>query len=134
MNPVQVEDVWLFVEHGDYNYRKLDDEAPISAELSNNDIVHIVSDRFFEQRDMIAVYSDNKFDEVGFERKHSNGNYQSETLLSLKLRVQEQFGFPVPSSTVFVSGAQVPDDDHMVETPADDIWVLVSVWDDEPEL
>ena len=59
LNPVQVEDVWLFVEHGDYNYRKLDDEAPISAELSNNDIVHIVSDSFFEQRDMVAVYYEN---------------------------------------------------------------------------
>ena len=97
LNPVQVEDVWLFVEHGDNYYRKLDDEAPISAELSNNDIVHIVSDRFFEQRDMVAIYFENKFDEVGFERKHAMGKHQSETLLSLKLRVQEQFGFPVRS-------------------------------------
>ena len=86
LNPVQVEDVWLFVEHDDYNYRKLDDEAPISAELSNNDIVHIVSDRFFQQRDMIAVYIENEFDEVGFERKHAMGKHQSETLFSLKTR------------------------------------------------
>ena len=42
-------------------------------------------------------------------------------------------GKETPSISVFGCGTQVPDDDHMVETPVDDIWVLVSMWDDEPE-
>ena len=100
LNPVEVEDVWLFVQRGK-SYQKLDDEAPIGEELSNNDIVHIVADRFFEQRDLIPVlYKCEEVDRIGWERRYKVHKYESETVLSVKLRVQEQLGFPVSTVNV----------------------------------
>ena len=50
-----VDDVWLFVQRGD-SYRKLDEEAIIGSILSDNDVIYLVEDRFFQDSDVLPVY------------------------------------------------------------------------------
>ena len=59
-DPTLLTDILLFRKHCD-SYSKLDDdEAPIGAKLSNNDVVHFIEERFFNSWQMIAVYYQNK--------------------------------------------------------------------------
>ena len=83
-------DVMLFLQTGN-DYRKLEGEAPIGSVLSDNDVVHLIEDRFYRQDDVIPVY---------FGRPHGQNIgrvrcVQDDRILSIKLRVQGQMGFPV---------------------------------------
>ena len=78
----------LFLQTGN-GYRKLEGEAPIRSVLLDNDIVHLIEDRFYRQGDVIPVY---------FGRPHGQNIgrvacVQGDTILSIKLRVQGQMGF-----------------------------------------
>ena len=95
-NPDQRKGVWLFVKRGE-SYKKLPDAAPIGSVLSDNDVVHFIEDRFFSKGQLIPVYYNNKeINRVGCSR--DDDNY--DTVLSVKLRLQEQLGFPVDSADV----------------------------------
>ena len=69
-------------------YRKLDDKAPIGNILSNNNVIYYIEDKCFEPDQMIGVVC--KILVIG-----RVGANQGDTALSVKLRVQEQMGFPV---------------------------------------
>ena len=98
-DPWLLMDIILFVQRGE-RYQKLDNEARIGAVLSNNDVVHFIEDRFFEEKHMIPVYyNEEEIDRVGWSSRFfyqvGDLRYHSDTALSLKLRVQEELGFPV---------------------------------------
>ena len=96
--PDQRKGVWLFVERGK-SYKKLPDAAPIGSVLCNNDVVHFIEDRFFREGMLIPVYyNGEKMDRVG--RTSDYGDSKGDTVLSVKLRLQEQLGFPVASADV----------------------------------
>ena len=84
-------DILLFVQQGT-SYRKLKGETPIGAILSDNDVVYLMEDKFFEQytskisSGMIPVYYNGK----EIDRVVCSG----ETVLCTKLRIQEELGFP----------------------------------------
>ena len=107
--PGPATEISLFLERG-LNYRKLDDEAPIGDVLPKNDTcyrklnddgpigdllsdydtVHFIEDKFFDAGWTIPVlFNDTEIGRVGTN--------QRDTVLSVKLRVQEQMGFPVAS-------------------------------------
>ena len=80
----------LFLQTGN-DYEKLEGEAPIGSVLSDNDVVHLIEDLFYRQDDVIPAY---------FGRPHGQnigrvGCVQCDRILSIKLRVQGQMGFPV---------------------------------------
>ena len=83
-----VKDVWLFVERGD-SYQELDDEAPLGSKLSDNDVVYFIEDRFFPEADMIPLKSGRE------EKLGSVGCSVGDTVLSVKLQVQNLYGIPV---------------------------------------
>ena len=82
-------DVMLFhqTENG---YRKLEGEAPIGSVLSNNDVVHFIEDRFFREDDVISVHLRAHGQTIG-----RVGRVPGDIILSIKLRVQGQMGYPV---------------------------------------
>ena len=80
-----VKDIWLFMQCDDGNYRELDDEVPIGSKLSDDSVVHFIEDRFFP--DATIVHYGQRIGSVGYGVE--------DTVLSVKLRVQAQFGFPM---------------------------------------
>ena len=101
-DPTLLTDILLFRKHCD-SYSKLDDdEAPIGAKLSNNDVVHFIEERFFNSWQMIAVYYQNK--DIGIVGWSKQNDLNNETALSVKLRVQDQLGFPVSRVDVMYDG------------------------------
>ena len=95
-DPTLLTDILLFREHGE-SYRKMDDdEEPIGAKLADNDVVYFIEERFFSREEMIMVYyMGEEIGSVGWSKQNAAGSGQNETVLSLKLRVQDQLGFPV---------------------------------------
>ena len=79
--------IWAFVEKGQH-YRKLDDDVTIGATLSDNDVIYLVEDRVFDEEQMILVH-------YGIKEIGRVGCVDGDSVLSLKLRVQEHLGFPV---------------------------------------
>ena len=103
-----LDDVWLFVERA-YSHERLDEEAIIGAVLSDNDVIYLVEDRFFDEDGMFPVYyGDEEIGRVGWiitsQYFGRYSTYYSDTALSLKLRIQELLGFPVSSVDVKVRG------------------------------
>ena len=87
--PAPNTEISLFLERG-LNYRKLDGDGPIGDDLSDYDTVHFIEDKFFDAGWTIPVlFNDTEIGRVGTN--------QRDTVLSVKLRVQEQMGFPVAS-------------------------------------
>ena len=70
---------------------------PIGSVLCNNDIVYFIEDRFFNKSLLIPVYYNNK--EIGRVGWSADGK-RCDTVLSVKLRLQEQMGFPVTSADI----------------------------------
>ena len=107
-----LQDVWLFVKHGK-SYQRLDEEAIIGAVLSDNDVIYLVEDRFFDEDDMFPVYCNGQ--EIGrigwtITSEHQGNRYykyQSDMALTLKLRTQELLGFPVTSIDVKFGGKSI---------------------------
>ena len=81
------EDIILFLQPG-RGYRKFDGDAPIGEAFSNYHVVYYIEDRFFDPPWVSRVYYEDL--EIG-----RVGCVQGDTVLSVKLRVQEQMGFPV---------------------------------------
>ena len=81
------EDIILFLQPG-RGYRKFDGDAPIGEAFSNYHVVYYIEDRFFDPPWVLRVYYEDL--EIG-----RVGCVQGDTVLSVKLRVQEQIGFPV---------------------------------------
>ena len=80
-------DIILFLQTGS-GYRKFDGDAPIGEVLSNCHIVYYIEYRFVDPPWVLRVYyEDLEIGRVGCD--------QGDTALSVKLRVQEQMGFPV---------------------------------------
>ena len=110
-----LDDIWLFKQINK-SYRRLDDdddgdEPPIGSVLSDTDVIYLVEDRFIsvDTIDMFPVY--HKGEEVGrvwwkitTDEVYSNVHYNSDTVLNLKLRIQELLGFPVSRVDVKVRG------------------------------
>ena len=88
-SPGPATEISLFLERGP-NYRKLDGDGPIGDVLSDYDIVHFIEDKFFDENWTIPVL----FNDTEIGRVSTN---QRDTVLSVKLRVHEQMGFPVAS-------------------------------------
>ena len=82
-------DVMLFLQTGN-GYLKLEGEAPIGSVLSDNDVVHFIEDRFFREDDVISVHLQAQGRSIG-----RVGRVPGDTILSIKLRVQGQMGYPV---------------------------------------
>ena len=107
---IQAEHISLFVKREepigdilpmkDTRYRKLDDEARIGDVLSHKDVVHYIENPFFGLDEMIPVAHN------GFQSEKI-GHVHNETVLSVKLRVQEHLGFPVSSLEVMRFHPQV---------------------------
>ena len=89
-------DILLFREHGE-SYRIMDDDGePIGEKLSNNDVFHFIEERFFSRGEMIMVYyRGEEIGSVGWIKQNAPDSYNNETALNVKLRVQDQLGFPV---------------------------------------
>ena len=111
-----LDDVWLFKQIKKF-YQRLDDdeeEALVREILSDDDVIYLVEDRFFND-DAIDVfpvyYKGEEVARVGWkittERVGGNIRHQSDTALSLKLRIQEQLGFPISSIHVKLFGASL---------------------------
>ena len=108
-----IEDLWFFVECSEpycgATYRELDHEAPIGLKLSDSDVVYFIEDRFFPEEVMVPVnpfYFNGNIGHVGCSVDH--------TVLSVKLRVQAQFGFPVSGVRV-VNNRSVLNNDKTIE-------------------
>ena len=110
-----LEDIWLFLQC-DKNYRKLNGEAPLGEVVPNNGIIHFVEDVFFSESDMMTVYCEGKeVDRVGWNKRHLKeyNIWERDTVLSLKLRIQNQLGFPVSCITVEQGGEQLADTERL---------------------
>ena len=119
-----LDDIWLFKQIKK-SYHRLDnddanDETPIGSVLSHTDVIYLVEDRFFSMDaiDVFPVYYKRKeIGRVGWkittETRGTYTRYHSETALSLKLRIQEQLGFPVTSVDVKLIGASMGNDQMM---------------------
>lgn len=105
-------DILLFLKDGD-SYIKLDDgEAPIGAKLSDNNVVHFIEERFFSPWQMITVYNqDDEIGSVGWSMQNRPQSCKNEMALSLKLRVQDQLGFPVSCVDVMYNGRSMGNDE-----------------------
>ena len=104
-----LEDIWLFLQCGK-SYRKLSGEAPLGEVVPNNGIIHLVEDVFFSESDMMPVYCNGEeVDRVGWNKQHAGLTTLRDTVLSQKLRVQNQLGFPVSCVTVKQDGEELPD-------------------------
>ena len=79
--------VWVFLQKGK-TYKKLQDKATVGSVLTDNDVVHLVDDRYYPDDQMIPVF-------YGGKRIGRVGYSHNETVLTVKLRLQEQMGFPV---------------------------------------
>ena len=90
----------------DESYRELDDEVPIGSKLSNDSAVYFIQDRFFPEAAMIPVKHNR-------EKIGSVGCSVEDTVLSVKLRVQAQFGFPVSCVDVRRNGFLCFDDETL---------------------
>ena len=113
-DPTFLTDILLFREHGE-SYRKMDDdEMPIGAKLSNNDVVHFIEERFFSRWEMIMVYYlGEEIGSVGWSRQNEPRSCENETVLSVKLRVQDQLGFPVSCVDVKYDGTSMENDKNI---------------------
>ena len=80
-------DLWPFLKRDDH-YWKLDDDVIIGTTLRGNDVICFAEDRIFFENQMVPVYYEGR--EAG-----RVGAVDGDTVLSLKLRVQELMGFPV---------------------------------------
>ena len=59
-------------------------------------MVHFIEERFFSEGEMLPVYyQGTKIGSVGWSKQNAASANQDETALSVKLRVQDQLGFPV---------------------------------------
>ena len=114
-----LDDIWLFVQCRE-SFQRIDDdddEAPIGSVLSNNDVIYLVEDRFLsvDTIDMFPVYhKGEKIGRVWWKITTEEGRvmypstlYRSDTVFSLKLRIQELLGFPVSCVNVKVRGQTV---------------------------
>ena len=94
-----IHDISLFIER-ENGYKKLDElsDVGIGELLLDDDTVYFIEDKFFSHDCLIKVkYSNNATQRlIGMV-----GSEQGETVLTLKLRTQEQFGFPVSSVNFF---------------------------------
>ena len=119
-----LDDIWLFVQRGE-SFQRIDDdygEAPIGSVLSDNDVIYLVEDRFFSD-DAIDMYSfpvyykDKRVGRVWWritkEKRNDYTLYQSDTVLSLKLRIQELLGFPVSCVDVKVGRGAMGNNDTL---------------------
>ena len=84
--------ILFFLQSGN-GYRKLNGEALIGDTLSANDVIYCIEDKFIPQHQMIRVYYNG--DREGDDVIGQVGLIAMETVLTLKLRVQHQLGFPV---------------------------------------
>ena len=106
-----LDDIWFFKQQNE-SYQRLDndnEDPPIGSVLSDNDVIYLVEDRFFYDGGMFPVYyKDEEIGRVGWNvRREFNGYdavYYCDTVLSLKLRIQELLGFPVSSIDVKFRG------------------------------
>ena len=126
-DPTLVTDIVLFVQRGE-SYSKLDGETPIGSVLSNNDVVHFIEDRFFGQDQMIPVYHGcEEIGRVGWSTRCSRESscaYACDSVLSVKLRVQDHLGFAVSSVDVKQDGALLRNDQEMRHISRMKIYVL----------
>ena len=133
-----LDDVWLFVQRGK-SFQRIDDdygEAPIGSVLSDNDVIYLVEDRFFNDDaiDVFPVYYKRKeIARVGWKITTETGGrytrYHIDTALSLKLRIQELLGFPVSSIDVKLHEASLGNDQimrHYVDNFSTDIRIEVA--------
>ena len=118
-------DILLFREDGE-SYRKMDDdEMPIGVKLSDNDVVHFIEERFFNKREMITVFYNNKeIGSIGWSMQNASDSCENETVLSLKLRLQDQLGLPVSCVDVKCDRESMENDDYIEDT--DEIRIEVS--------
>ena len=94
---ISPQNISLFLECGT-RYRKFEGDGPIGDVLSHNDVVHYIEDKFFQPEQMIVVnHKAVAIEKIGF--------VSGETVLSLKLRVQEHLGTPVSRIVVQVPRA-----------------------------
>ena len=93
---------WAFLRRGE-RYSKLNDNSTIENVLADNDVVYFVKDDFFRHTHKIPVYYKNK--EIG-----GVGWSNGDTALTMKLRVQQQLGFPVASVDVKEDGTSLAND------------------------
>ena len=89
------------------HYRKLDDDVTIGVTLSDNDVIHFVEDRIFTEDQLIPVY-------FGGDQIGRVGGVDEDRVLSLKLRVQEQLGFPVKSVDYKQDGKSLENDKQVL--------------------
>ena len=109
-DPTLTSDITLFLQCDDDSYRKLEDEVPVGEQLSDNDIVHFIEERFFNKEEMMSVfYKDEEIGDVGWSIQYERENM--ETVLSMKLRVQDQLGFPVTCVDVKQQGKSLGNDE-----------------------
>ena len=117
---ILAEHISLFVKR-DTRYRKLDDEAPLGDVLSHKDVVHYIEGSIFGPRAMVKVFHKGMKIEV-------IGCAYEETVLSLKLRVQEHLGFPVSSLQVKCidpKAKRIIGNNEIMDLPAQNYQVLV---------
>ena len=88
---------------GDY------DEMPLGSVLSDDDVIYLVEERFFDEEDMFPVYyKSQEFGRVGWKiRVDIWDNNCSDNARSLKLRIQEELGFPVSFINVKFRGNSI---------------------------
>ena len=91
-------DIWLFRQVG-ISYIKIDGDscAPIGAKIKNNDVIHLLQNKFYQEDSLISVY-------MGRSLIGRVGRNERDTVLAVKLRVQGQFGHPVSSIDVESAG------------------------------
>ena len=82
---------------------KLDDNTKIDAVLRDNDVVHFVTDGFYHKSEKILIYYKNR--EIG-----RVGWREGDTALTVKLRVQQQLGFPVACVDLKEDGKSLAND------------------------
>ena len=112
-----LDDIWLFVQRGDddeeeddagESYRKLDDETPVGSVLFDNDVIYIVEDRFFAEKDLFPIFiKGEEVGRVGWKIMYSEA-------LGLKLRIQQLFGFPVSRIDVKLKGKSMQNNHRIV--------------------
>ena len=125
-DPTLVADIVLFLQRGE-SYSKLDGETPIGTVLTNNDVVHFIEDRFFGPNQMLPVY--HRCEEIGRvgwrTRCYSSGTcHVCDSVLSVKLRVQDQLGFSVSCVDVKQDGGSLRNDQEVRHIGQMKIYVL----------
>ena len=117
-----VDDIWLFKQINK-TYQRIDDDdddddPAIGSVMSDNDVIYLVEDKFLHESEMFPVYYKGKkvgriWWKITTETVGRHTLFLSDTVLSLKLRIQEQLGFPVSSVDVKVFGNPLGNDTMM---------------------